>query len=147
MIMTTILCVQQASSSLENWVAISTIIAGIAAAIGIGVSVRLYRNQQNYSQKQLILPVWEYISNLREIDSENPITPDVIKAINTLELIAVLCRNEIIDEKIIKQTFKNQFKKHYKNIKDCGNLPGFKNKTGQDLIDENKNVKKFYKEL
>jgi len=146
--MTELLCIQASDTfSLKNWVAISSIISGTAAAIGIIITIVLYRKQLKTSQKQIILPLWEYISKLREINSATPITPDVIDAINTLELIATLCTNGIIDEDIIIKSFKSQYIKHYDNIKNCGALPGLNNKTGLDLINENKNVKEFYKKL
>jgi hypothetical protein len=144
-----ILCteVNNNSSSLETWVAVSTIIAGIAATVGIIVTIVINNGQNRASKRQLIIPLWEYMSNLREIDSENPITADVIQVANSLELIATLCLNNVVDKEIVMKSFKEQYISHYNNIHNCSKLRGFDNKTGLDILNENPHIQKFYNQL
>lgn len=38
---------------------------------------------RNYFQRQLLLPLWDYMATLSKIDSNTPVTPDVIKVVNS----------------------------------------------------------------
>jgi hypothetical protein len=135
------------TSGSPTWTYLAPIFSAIAAGTGIFLSYTVFKMQRQMTQRQLIVPLWQYISTLNEIDPLNPITPDIIKAVNTLELIAITCEGGMIDKSIIKRTFSNQFIKHYDNIKDCKSLPGFENKNGNDLIKENPATMNFYDEL
>ena len=90
--------------------------------------------------------MWGYISSLNTIDPNSPITPDIIKAINTLELVALCCEGEMVDEKVIKRTFSSDFMTLYRAIESCTKIPGL-SKTGKDLLLEAKAASLFYKKL
>ena len=83
---------------------------------------------------------------LNEINPDNPVEVDVIKSINALELIALCCEGEMIDEKIIMSTFQEQFTNHFEAIKACPKMPG-RGKSGNELIKENKAAERFYKKI
>ncbi len=120
-----------------------TILSAIALLVTISITFKIHKDQKKLSQRQLILPLWEYISSINNIDHRNPVVPDVIRAVNTLELIALLCEGEIIDEQIIKRTFSEQYIKHYENIERCGILKGCGH-DGKSLLKENKAAMQFY---
>lgn len=137
--------------------AIGVSVAAIAALIGLILSYLIHRNQQSLAkklhesqqlltQRQLLVPLWGYISGLNEIDPQSPITPDVVKAINTLELVALCCEGAMIDEKVIKRTFSYGFISLYQQIESCNKIPGL-NKTGKELLLEAKAAGLFYKKL
>ena len=132
---------------LDNWTAIATMFSAITAGFAIYISIIVYKGQKVLSQRQLIVPLWEYISSLSEIDPKRPVTPDIIKAINTLELIAITCEGKMIDKIVIKRTFSQQYIKHFDNIKACQRIPGLEPKTGNDLLKENPATLTFYDEL
>jgi len=142
-----VICAEVTSSALQNWTAFSIILSGIAATSGIFLSYKVYLGQKLLSQRQLIVPLWQYISSLNEIDPAKPITPDIIKAANTMELIAITCEGGMIDKSVIKRTFADQFIKHCDNIKACASIPGFTNKTGTDILREAPATLSFYDEL
>lgn len=123
-----------------------TLFSAVALLITVYVTYRIHNNQKLLSQRQLILPLWEYISNIKDINYEKPVTPDVIRTVNTLELIALLCEGGIIDEQIIRRTFKEQYIKHYDNIKKCGKLEGCV-LDGDGLLRQNKAAMNFYRKL
>jgi hypothetical protein len=142
------------STTLADW---GTIVSGIAAILALAVSWIIYRgqsalttqinnSQQLLSQRQILIPLWDYISNLYDIDPSNIVTPDVIKAANTLELIALCCEGNMVDKTVITRTFSEQYIKHYESIKACGLLPGL-NKTGNNILNENRAAMLFYDEL
>jgi len=125
--------------------ALGTLLSAIAVIITICITFKIHNDQKKLSQRQLILPLWEYISTISEINYENPVVPDVIRTVNTLELIAILCEGEIIDEQVIRRTFKEQYIKHYENIKRCGKLQGCG--SGEALLRENKAAMQFYDKM
>ena len=131
---------------LEILTAIGVLFSGFATLLGVFVAYKVHQNQKLLSQRQLLLPLWEYISTLSEIDSKSPITPDVIKVVNTLELVALCCEGGMLDEQVIRRTFKDQFMKHYESIERCTGIPGL-NIDGKKLLLENKATSLFYQKL
>jgi hypothetical protein len=125
---------------------IGTLLSGVAAVIGINVAYKVHQNQKLLSQRQLLLPLWEYMSTLSKIDPRNPVTPDVVKVANTLELVALCCEGGMIDEKVIRRTFKDQFMEHYESIEKCASLPGLLI-DGKELLKQNKAAIQFFNSL
>ena len=102
--------------------------------------------QRALNQRQLLLPLWQYLAKLNDIDSKQPITPQVIETVNTLELVALCCEGGMVDKGIIKRTFRDGFMRHYQAINACVSVPGT-NKTGSQLLAENRAAMAFYNEL
>lgn len=126
--------------------AIGTALSAIAAFGSIVVAYIVFRNQKLLSQRQLIIPLWEHISSLSKIDPQAPIIPDVIKVVNTLELVALCCEGGMVDRQVIKRTFKDQFMEHYESIRKCGALKGL-GCDGEALLKQNRAAVQFYNSL
>ena len=71
------------------------------------VSLRIHQSQQLLSQRQLLLPLWDYMSSLKNIDPAQPIEPDVLKVVNSLELVSLCCEDGMVDAAVIKRAFTN----------------------------------------
>lgn len=125
---------------------VSAIGSVLATLVGIRVSWQVWRGQRLLSQRQLILPLWTHMSSLNEINPNQPITPDIVKAVNTLELVALCCEGDMVDTRVIKRTFATEYLKLYNQIEGCSDVPGL-NKTGKNLLSENPAAMKFYDEL
>lgn len=125
---------------------IGTALSAIAAIIAAILAYRVYKSQQLLSQRQLLLPLWEYMSNLTDINPNQPITPDVIKLVNTLELVALSCEGGLVDEQLIRRTFRDEFIRHYQTIKKCGILPGM-TINGEQLLMNNRSASTLYNKL
>lgn len=128
---------------MEFLAAIGSILSGIATTIAIVVAYKVHQNQKLLSQRQLLLPLWEHMSTLHKIDTKNPITPDIIKVVNTLELVALCCEGGMIDESVIRRTFRDQFIMHYDEVKKCQTIPGL-SVDGESLLKQNKAATEFY---
>jgi hypothetical protein len=126
--------------------AAGAVLSGIATVIAIQVAYKVHLNQKLLSQRQLLLPLWDYMATLSKIDSSNPVTPDVIKVVNTLELVALCCEGGMIDEKVIRRTFKDQFIMHFDDVKRCLSIPGL-SVDGTGLLKQNKAATEFYNSL
>jgi len=106
----------------------------------------LSERERLLTQRQLLLPLWQYMSTLSQIDPKNPVVPDVLKAVNTLELVALCCEGEIIDPRVVKRTFRDTYIMLYQQVEQCGDLKGL-GKTGRSLMNENRAAIAFYQEL
>ncbi|MCG3767882.1 DUF4760 domain-containing protein [Vibrio cincinnatiensis] len=131
---------------LEIITAIGAVLSGFAASAGIFVAYKVHQNQKLLSQRQLLLPLWDHMATLSEIAHKKPITSDVIKVVNTLELVALCCEGGMIDEQVIRRTFKEQFMQHFESIERCNELPGL-SCDGRGLLRENKAASQFYAKL
>lgn len=131
---------------LEIFTVIGSVISGLAASAGIFVAYKVHQNQKLLSQRQLLLPLWDHMATLSKINHKQPITSDVIKVVNTLELVALCCEGGMIDEQVIRRTFKEQFMEHFEAIDRCTELPGL-SCDGRQLLKENKAAFQFYTKL
>lgn len=59
---------------------------------------------------------WQGISN---IDPFQPITPDVVRAINALSLTATLWNHDVIEREILYQSYWPSFRKLYESLENC----------------------------
>jgi hypothetical protein len=126
--------------------AVGILLSGFATTLAIIISYKVYQNQKLLSQRQLLLPLWDYMSTLQKVDPQNPISPEIIKVVNTLELVAICCEGGMIDVNVIMRTFKDQFMMHYEDIKKCKTIPGT-NLDGEELLKQNRSAAEFYKSL
>jgi hypothetical protein len=133
-------------TSVDLAIIVGTALSALALIITVWITWKVHKNQKLLAQRQLLLPLWEYMSKLREINPAEPIAPDVINLVNTLELVALCCEGGLIDEKIILRTFRESFIKHYTEIDRCNTINGL-NKTGKQLLMENRAASKFYSRL
>lgn len=134
-------------NALQLWVSISTILSGIAAGFGIYISFIVYRGQKRQNQKQLVIPLWEHMSKLNIIIPEAPNSKDIVTAVNTLELVAVSCKNKIVDQRIIRLIFKDLFIRFVVDIRACGVMDEFDGQNGVQLINNVPIVVEFYNNL
>lgn len=129
---------------------VGTALSAITAIIAAILAYKVYESQKLLYQRQLLLPLWKYMSQLTEINPNQPITPDVIKVSNTLELVALSCEGGLVDEQLILRTFRDEFIQHYQTIKKCDTLPGM-NINGEQLLMKNRAAstlyEKFYQEF
>ena len=56
--------------------AAGAVLSGVATTIAIIVAYKVHQNQKLLSQRQLLLPLWDYMATLSKIDSNTPVTPD-----------------------------------------------------------------------
>ncbi|HFF1897141.1 TPA: hypothetical protein ACGBKR_002730 [Escherichia coli] len=130
---------------LESVAKVAAICASVAALGNLITAVFSYltmRKNRELTQRQIIIPLWSYISVLSKINPQEPILPDIVKNINALELVALCCEANIVDEKVIFRTFLEQFIQHFEDIKSCRDIGD--GRSGMDLIKENRAAEEFY---
>ena len=117
----------------------------ITTIIACRSSNKIAEAQRQLAQRQIILPLWGYISQLSKFNPEAPVTPDAIKNINALELVALCCEGGMVDEAVITRTFSDQFIQHFEDISICRNIGD--GRSGRDLLKENRAAQMFYERL
>ena len=146
---------------MDNWAILSSVSAGIAtliAAIAIwqnakiskeqqALTITIHKQQQLLAQRQILLPLWEYISQLNDINPQDPVWLDVIKAVNILELVAVSFEGQLIDENIIRRIFSKQYIEFYQKIEECRNPPENVSMDGRRMLLENPATTRLYQQL
>ena len=144
-----------------DWTAVAAISGAVGAFIsGLAIvgTIVIYRQQQSLTklihkqqmlltQRQFLLPVWAYLIKLDDINPAKPVWLDVIKAVNTLELVAICWEGELIDQDIIRRTFLSQYIDFYQKIEGCKNPPTGIRLDGKQMLLQNKATMQLYKEL
>ncbi|MEW6438767.1 MAG: DUF4760 domain-containing protein [Pseudomonadota bacterium] len=153
----------------HDWIeAVATAISAVLALIAVIISIVALRRQERletklakqredfdkglaqterlYSQRAALFDLWKYISELSEVSPRSPITPDILKAVNALELVALCCEGGIVDPDLVRRTFRNTYIHLYDQIDLVIQVPGL-NKSGRKLLEENPAALKLYKEF
>jgi hypothetical protein len=116
---------------------LAAIVSAFAAVFAIAVTWLVYRGQSALtkaqsklskeihdqqvllSQRQLLIPLWEYMSKLHRIDRDNPVKSDVLMVVNTLELVALCTEGGMVDSQVIRRTFQDVYLELYDQVNAC----------------------------
>lgn len=121
-------------------------LSALAAFLAIRATIKIAEMQKTLSQRQLIIPLWDHMSSLNDIDPASPVVPHVLQAVNTLELVALCCEGGMVDDQVIKRTFRDPFMQLYDAIERCPEMSTIR-KSGQDILRENRAAMQFYEVL
>jgi hypothetical protein len=127
--------------------AIAESLSALIAAIAIYQTVRLQRKQMLLEQRQLLFPLWEKLQRLDDINPEEPVWADVIKAVNMLELIAVSWEGQLIDENIVRRMYSDLYIEFYQSIEECKNPPDNVSKNGKQMLLASPATMRLYNQL
>lgn len=130
---------------MELAVAVSTF-GVLVSAFAVWVGYQVAQMQKTLAQRQLIIPLWDHMAGLNDIDPANPDAAHVLRAVNTLELVALCCEGGMVDERVIKRTFREPFIQLYNAIEGCPELEDL-GRSGAELIHENPAAMAFYETL
>jgi hypothetical protein len=106
----------------------------------------LARTDRLYSQRSALLDLWKYISDLDQINPNDPVTPDIMKAVHALELVALCCEGSVVDRDLVRRTFRQPYIELYDQIEQVTEIPGL-HKSGKKLLGENPAAMKLYHEF
>jgi hypothetical protein len=117
---------KRSATASESSVTIAERSASIAEK-SLNTSVEMFKRQGVIE----LFAAWE---DVKDIDPANPITPNVIRAAQALELTASLWNHNIVSRDIIRQSFWDDFKMLYDKLAlITTNLPKM-TKSGADLL-------------
>jgi len=130
--------------------AIATVFSGVSvliAAIAIRQSLKIHQQQMLFTQRQQVLPLWDRLQELNDINPSNPVWTDVIKAVNILELVAICWEGQVIDEDIIRRMFSERYIEFYEKIQECKDPPENVQRTGRQMLFECPAIGNLYQKL
>jgi hypothetical protein len=124
----------------------SIIIAGLSMIISLVAAyfaVRANSINKNIFKRQGVIDLHMAWQGINDIDPDNLIGPDVVKAVNALSLTASLWNHDVIEKSILYQTYWGSYKDLYDKLYNLDVLvPGLK-KTCKSLMTAE--IKKAYK--
>lgn len=132
--------------TLDTLTAFSAVLSAIAVFVTIYVTWRVAQTQKLLTQRQLLIPLWQYMSKIDDIDPANPKPREVTEAVNTLELVALCCEGGMVDEAVVKRTFAAPFIEVYETVNRLPEMPSLR-KDGAALLRDNPSAMSFYRTL
>lgn len=132
--------------TLDTLTALSAVLSAIAVTLTIFVMVWVAKTQKLLTQRQLLIPLWEYMSRLDDIDPKDFKPRQVQETVNTLELVALCCEGGMVDEAVIKRTFSAPFIHLYEVVQKIPETPELR-RSGVEMLRENPSAMAFYAKL
>lgn len=124
----------------DTFTLIMTIISFVFIFSFLYIMINLLLNHLKKGQMFELAHVWDDIC---EIDCNNIVVPDLVKATNAMKFTATSWNNNIINKNIILANHYDDFKTLYKQISTCENIvKGYDNKKCKYFI--NNHIKKAY---
>mgnify|MGYP003655906487 CR=1 FL=1 len=122
---------------MEEFEVYTLIIAGFSLLVSIGaiyLSAMSRNLNKNMFKRQGVIDLHMAWMDIREIDKDKLITPDIIKAINTMSLTASLWNHDIIEKNILYETYWNSYRDLYDTLYNINELIPGKKATCRSLI-------------
>lgn len=122
---------------MTNFELLSIVIASIAAIlsfISLYLSGAANRTNKKMFKRQGVIDLHMAWQDIKEIDKNNLIGPDIVKAVNALSLTASLWNHDVIEKSILYQTYWASYRDLYDTLININELiPGHK-RTCRSLI-------------
>lgn len=93
------------------------------------------------SRRLFVTALWDKMINVSDIDPEEPIGPDVRKAVNVLEVVALCWHSGVVDKDMVVMSFGPLYEDLYQKIKRINVVPEKADGTGRsghDLLSRNR---------
>ena len=120
---------------------IISIIGILISSLALIVSI----NASRHASKSDLINLHNVWLEIRDIDPEEPITPDVIIGIKALQYTSETWQENIIKKKIIYEYAGNDFKQLYESLNRCIVVVPRMGRTGNSMLTES--IKKTYIEI
>lgn len=121
------------------------VISILISIISIFLAGRASNLNKNMFKRQGVIDLHMAWQGMNEINKDNPITPDVIRAVNALTLTAALWNHDVMEKIILYQSYWPIYQKLYEQLDSIDKpLPGV-NRSGKDYLTSE--IKKAYTEM
>lgn len=109
--------------------------ASLVMSLGaVYLSGKANSTNKNMFRRQGVIDLHMAWQDIREIDKDNMIGPDIVRAVNALSLTASLWNHDVIEKSILYQTYWTSYKDLYDSLININELvPGHK-KTCRSLM-------------
>jgi len=107
---------------------------------------RLSRDEATVESRRFFSILWEKYILLSKINPQSPIEPDVRRAINTFELIALCWQANVVDKEMVVLSFGADYNLICGQIEQSVEVPGT-GKSGAELLNEHPSIMRVRTEI
>lgn len=108
----------------------------------------VHSQQMTLGQRQIIIELFRELKDISSIDSDKPVWPDVVKAVNYLDLLGICWEGEMVDETILFRVYRNFFIDTYEQIERCQSPdPQRIKKDGKAMLSDSRSATALYRYL
>lgn len=139
------------SASLNLFATIASAVAATASVLVAVIANRTtketHKSQQRLEQRAMIVTLWPEMCKVGKITASSPET-HVRDAVNVLELVAICWEAKAVDQDVILRTFGDAYVATYNELMSHHvKMPGVRDRTGAELLQENKAAMLVYEEI
>jgi hypothetical protein len=136
----------QEGIEMSNWVAaISAAVSALFALLSLLATHKSFGVAREISRKQGIIDLYEAWRDIHMVNCEKPITPNIVRAVNALNLTASFWAHEVINRDILYQMYWEDYDKIYEALVNSDTEVLGLNKTCKQLL--TKLVTKVHQEM
>jgi hypothetical protein len=130
----------------SDWIAVtSVVIALVSAAIAYSSWKSQEKLSRNMFKRAGVIDLHNAWANVNDVDPSNLITPDVVKAVNALNLTSALWLHDIIEREILHQSYWESFKNLYDKMERSTAVPPGIRKSLNELLSPP--IRRSYREM
>jgi len=125
----------------EFWSVFFSMLAIVSSVYAIVVSNKANsiaesanRMNKRMFKRQGVIDLHIAWSTIRNIDENQLITPDIVNAVNTMSLTAMLWNHDVMEKPILYQSYWNSYRQLYEKLSSIETIPPKMNARCKDLI-------------
>ncbi|WP_421807416.1 hypothetical protein [Flagellimonas sp.] len=103
------------------------------------------RTNKKMFRRQGIIDLHMAWNDVKEINPDKLVTPDIVRAVNAMSLTASLWNHDVIEKAILYQSYWNNYRKLYETLIDLDKQVPGKNETCKELVTND--IKRAYEAM
>jgi len=116
----------------RDWLSVASILISIVALLYS--LVHYYQDKKRESRRFFTTTLWDKVASLNEVDSHQPIGPDVKNAVNALLAVAMCWEADTVDRDMVVLGFGELYETLYQQIYEVTvPVPGYR-QTGREML-------------
>jgi hypothetical protein len=130
----------------SDWIALGAVLVAVVSA---AIAYSSWRSQERLSKDMFkragVIDLHNAWANVNDVDPSKLITPDVVKAVNALNLTSALWLHDIIEREILHQSYWEAFKNLYDRMDRSTAVPPGIRKSLNELLSPP--IRRAYQEM
>lgn len=110
------------------------------------LSEQLNHQQMLLSRRQMFFSLFEQFKGMKNINPTSPVWPDVVAAVNFMDLLGICWEGQLVDEKLIFRVFREYVLETYGLVSQCTSADEVQ-KSGEVMLRESRSATALYHHL
>lgn len=123
----------------------AAILSLIASGAALYLSGRATATTKNIAKRQGVIDLYKAWEGVNDIDVNQPITPDIVRAANAISLTASLWNHDVIEKQILFESYWPAYREIYETLYGMNALIPGKKVSGKKLITSE--ITKVYEQM